>query len=563
MPSRHFSGFLDSGEGDRLHYWLVESENDPVSDPVGLWLNGGPGASSLMGFLTEFGPYVIAADGGIHYNPYNWAKRANMLFLESPAGVGFSYCDGNVSKVCQADDDTTGEGNLQALRDFFERFPHLGGGGFMIWGESYAGVYVPTLAQRVAKADPPLPVRFLGFSVGNPCTADKYQGSNMGMTPHYALSAGLIDKSLHEELTSECCALDARQTRPAGCNAWRLFDLLTSAVAAPVQPVSMPGLGQGTGFLDLYDTSFTASMHPYWTAVATYLNRADVRKALHTEQLPTWGLFANRLEYHNQYRACHDPDAKPAPQKGTSVLPIYRELVDMGYSVMLYSGDEDPSVQWQGSLSCMRGVGLPEADGRGWRPWFYDEGAVSIELLKVKSREWGPQLSAVVGRDGLVLGGYVVEFQEKGSAGVLTFATVRGVGHMVPQFKPQASLHLFNRVMAAAAAQTGAAPRLAPELPSTILTGGASDDSGFYGDGALEGRLGRWLETAQAVAPEGKSNTFQFASQRSSGAAIEMLACYAPAVLGGFGILAVIAWVALRGWRARGSMATSATEPLL
>merc|ERR1719329_2037348 len=64
LTSRHFSGFLDGGgDGDRLHYWLVESEQDPGRDPLALWLNGGPGASSLMGSFTEFGPYVISADG--------------------------------------------------------------------------------------------------------------------------------------------------------------------------------------------------------------------------------------------------------------------------------------------------------------------------------------------------------------------------------------------------------------------------------------------------------------------------------------------------------------------
>merc|ERR1719230_432247 len=142
----------------------------------------------------------------------------------------------------------------------------------------------------------------------------------------------------------------------------------------------MPGLGQGSGFLDPFDSSFTGSMSPYWAAVAAYLNRADVRTAIHVEQLPPWSLFAARLDYHTQYLACADPStfSAEAPQKRTSVLPIYRELVERGHSVLLYSGDEDPSVQWRGSLAAMRAVGLPEADARGWRPWFYDERPVSL-----------------------------------------------------------------------------------------------------------------------------------------------------------------------------------------
>jgi len=51
LPSRQFSGYLSASESKNLHYWFVESENDPANDPVILWLNGGPGCSSLDGFL--------------------------------------------------------------------------------------------------------------------------------------------------------------------------------------------------------------------------------------------------------------------------------------------------------------------------------------------------------------------------------------------------------------------------------------------------------------------------------------------------------------------------------
>lgn len=370
----------------------------------------------------------------------------------------------------------------------------------MIWGESYAGVYVPTLSKRVAEADPPLPANFLGFSVGNPCTADKYQvysplGKFEDVTPDYALNEGLINDALHATLTKECNVDGEGQT--ASCRvAWRTFHFLVSGLQGPA--ATMPGLGNGKGFLDNFDMgAYVGSMQPYWDATATYLNRADVRHALHVERMPAWGLFASRLTYHKQYLACGEGADHSAPQHGIDMLPIYASLVKSGHSILLYSGDVDPSVQWRGSELSVRGVGLPEGEGQGWRPWFFREEPAPLGLLKVKAPEWGPSLSVAPRRgDTSVLGGYIENFVATG--GTLTFATVRGVGHMVPQFRPQASLHLFDRTMQAAAEKKGQPPQLAPPLPEDMLAGSTQKE--FYGTDTKPGLMGLWLEDAQKLA---------------------------------------------------------------
>eukprot|EP01031_Cornospumella_fuschlensis_P046594 gene46594-57056_t len=120
-PSKHYSGYIPtgsiSGSKGQLHYWFIESTNNPASDPVVLWLNGGPGSSSLIGLLTENGQVVTNDDSltekvdgvpQVFLNTYAWSKYANVVYLESPKGVGFSYCEGvTKSSDCVNTDEST------------------------------------------------------------------------------------------------------------------------------------------------------------------------------------------------------------------------------------------------------------------------------------------------------------------------------------------------------------------------------------------------------------------------------------------------------------------------
>ena len=103
---RHYSGYLSSINNSYLHYWFFESQSgQPENDPVALWLNGGPGCSSLIGAFTELGPIRMNANGTLTPNPHSWTQRANVIFLETPTGVGFSY-QPNVSFYHHTDEET-------------------------------------------------------------------------------------------------------------------------------------------------------------------------------------------------------------------------------------------------------------------------------------------------------------------------------------------------------------------------------------------------------------------------------------------------------------------------
>ncbi|CAA7029672.1 unnamed protein product [Microthlaspi erraticum] len=149
---KHYAGYVpvNKTNGRAMFYWFFEATSLPNQKPLVLWLNGGPGCSSVgYGATQEIGPFLVDNKGtSLTFNPYAWNHEANMLFLESPVGVGFSYSN-TTSDYKKIGDDFTARDAYAFIQKWLERFPAYRENDFYMAGESYAGKYIPELAEFI------------------------------------------------------------------------------------------------------------------------------------------------------------------------------------------------------------------------------------------------------------------------------------------------------------------------------------------------------------------------------------------------------------------------------
>ncbi|KAL8310303.1 hypothetical protein RB597_010231 [Gaeumannomyces tritici] len=91
-------GTLDASGGQaqdfpiNTFFWFFEAREDPKNAPLTVWMNGGPGASSMPGLFNENGPCFVNNDSSTtRLNPTSWNNKSNMLYIDQPVQVGFSY----------------------------------------------------------------------------------------------------------------------------------------------------------------------------------------------------------------------------------------------------------------------------------------------------------------------------------------------------------------------------------------------------------------------------------------------------------------------------------------
>ncbi|KAB5512359.1 hypothetical protein DKX38_029387 [Salix brachista] len=347
-----------------LFYYFIVSERNPSKDPVVLWLNGGPGCSSFDGFVYEHGPFNFEEgkpNGSLpilHLNPYSWSK-------------------------------------------WFQLYPEFVNNPFYIAGESYAGIYVPTLSAEVVKgikaAQNPI-INFKGYLIGNGVSHTKFEGWS-ALVP-FAHGMGLVSDDMFEEVERACkgnyqnlsgscsISIDKIDQALSGLNIYGILDACyhdpTSDQHAERNtssnlPISFQQLGATERPLKVRKRMFGRAWplwafekdgnFPSWPELAlqgsvpcvndevatAWLNDESVRKSIHAEPKSIagpWEICSDRIEY--RYGA-------------GSMLPYHKNLTIQGYRALIYSGDHDMCVPFTGTQAWTRSLGYKIIDE--WRSW--------------------------------------------------------------------------------------------------------------------------------------------------------------------------------------------------
>lgn len=198
---KQHSGYFNVSTNQRLHYWFLESKRVPSEDPLFLWLTGGPGCSGLFSLLTTIGPFFANADGKtLRENLYSWNNKANLLILESPAGVGYSYSEDDGLNY---DDEIVAQQNYNALMQFLKEFPQFKKHDFYVSGASYAGIYVPMLAHKILQHRNETNLNLKGLVLSNGCMDAKATFNTLILYFYYH---GLIEEGVWTRIKEECCS---------------------------------------------------------------------------------------------------------------------------------------------------------------------------------------------------------------------------------------------------------------------------------------------------------------------------------------------------------------------
>lgn len=418
LPFHLETGYVAVEEDVELFYYFIHSERSPGEDPLFLWLNGGPGCSGLSGLLFDTGPLnlVVANYNGsvptLVYNPYSWTKVASIIFLDYPAGTGFSFSRSPEAYV--AGDVTSSVEVYKFMIKWFQDHPEFLRNPLYVTGDSYGGKIVPLVVHKLSEGnDVHHFYNLKGYVIGNPLTGELIDTNSR--VP-YAHGVGIIPDELLKEIEGHCEGEDYTKPTPnrVRCyNALDKFNQLYSEIYAnyilePLCAFSSPkpvdmivtrssSRKKYAEFLppspvpDVKCRSYGYYLSYFWA------NNNSTREVLHIKK-----------DIIKEWIRCNFD--MPYMYDVPSTVKYHLNLTSSGYRALVYSGDQDLYVPHVGTQAWIRSLNFSIVED--WRSWRVD-GQVA---------------------------GYTRKYIND-----LTFVTVKNAGHTAAEYQPRNCLVMLQR----------------------------------------------------------------------------------------------------------------------
>jgi len=358
---------------------------------------------------------------------FSWSKLANVLYLESPVGVGFTYADndGDYDNT----DDTTAADNMASVEKFFELFPEYQANPFYITGESYGGIYVPTLAEAILLAtldDTYTGAPLKGIAVGNGCAGTEIGicsehlgtgGKTTFIEQYFVQSTAFLSQSLKAKQNANCNWEDpyevSAECREASLEMSRqlyqinIYDIYGQCINGDEDATNSYRTTK-TGIQPIHDEGFGPSWCIDSIAASKYFNQDDVIEAIHVQkQNFSWSVCGQDPRFTYSYTR---------PNLPRDTYPFLNENIN----VIIYNGDWDACVPYNDNDKWTRDMGYEVAED--WHEWFYSNPEAIREQV----------------------GGYATRYE---TANNFTFITIRGGRHEVPETAPAASFEMIRRMV--------------------------------------------------------------------------------------------------------------------
>lgn len=368
-PSVHqIAGYLTVEDDQHFFFYFFSSRSDPEHDPLILWLNGGPGCSSMTGLFMELGPCRVKGNTTVR-NDYSWNSNANIIFLDQPLNVGFSYSESrNPSSTKMASEDV-----YAFLQLFLNKYGGFEKNLFYITGESYAGHYIPSMAYMIHSKNKEIEnqevnvqnlyINLRGIAIGN--------GLTDPLTQYEYYPAMACDTKYGPVLSNEECSAMARSFPTCAkliksCYSWKSPLSCVPASLYCNNAMYSSYTKKGLNPYDVRKKCEGANLcYPIIEEIDAYLNRPDVQDALNVDRA---------------YTSCNMKINRDFLMGGDWMLPFQdflKPLLDDGINILVYAGDADFICNWIGNKAWtmkLEWSGQEEFNKAQDKPWYNSAG---------------------------------------------------------------------------------------------------------------------------------------------------------------------------------------------